>query len=89
MAVSPLAGKPVPPELVEDVDSVVSAYHSVRPDPGTPAQAVSFGTSGHRGRSVDGTFNEDHILAVTQAVCEYRASRGFDGPLFIGMDSHA
>ena len=89
MSVSRLAGLPVPDELVEDVKGLVDAYYVVRPDPADPAQAVSFGTSGHRGKSRNGTFNEDHVLAVTQALCEYRAGRGIDGPLFIGMDTHA
>jgi len=89
MSVSRLAGLPVPDELVEDVNGLVDAYYVVKPDPANPAHAVSFGTSGHRGKSRNGTFNEDHVLAVTQALCEYRAGRGIDGPLFIGMDTHA
>lgn len=89
MAVSSLAGLPVPDEMVEDVAGLVDAYFGLRPDPDNPGQCVSFGTSGHRGRSKDTTFNEAHVLGIAQAICEYRAGRGIDGPLFIGMDSHA
>lgn len=89
MAVHPLAGKPVPDSLVDDISALTAAYFNVRPDPQNQAQLVSFGTSGHRGCSRNGTFNEDHVLAVTQAMCEYRMARGITGPLFIGMDTHA
>jgi len=88
MALHELAGKPAPKELLIDIPALVNAYYDVHPDPADPACAVAFGTSGHRGSSFDGSFNEDHILAVTQAVCEHRASRGIDGPLFMGMDTH-
>jgi phosphoglucomutase len=72
-----------------DVAKLVTAYYAVHPDPGDAAQRVSFGTSGHRGSAFTATFNEDHILATTQAICEYRASQGIDGPLFLGADTHA
>src|SRR6202008_2676567 len=68
---------------------LVTAYYQVRPDPGDPTQRVSFGTSGHRGSALVATFNEDHILATTQAICDYRASQGIDGPLYLGADTHA
>jgi len=87
--VSPFAGKPADPAKLVDVDALIAAYHDVHPDAADPAQRVSFGTSGHRGSSLDGSFNADHILATTQAICEYRSAAGFDGPLFIGVDTHA
>jgi len=87
--VHPLAGKPAPPELLIDPEALRSAYFDVRPDPQNPLQQVSFGTSGHRGRPDRGTFNEAHILAIVQAICEHRASRGISGPLCLGMDTHA
>jgi len=86
---SPLAGKLAPVESLIDVNQLLTAYYSRQPDPENSLQQVSFGTSGHRGSSLSGTFNEDHILAVSQAVAEYRASQGINGPLFLGMDSHA
>ncbi|HVV16311.1 MAG TPA: phosphoglucomutase (alpha-D-glucose-1,6-bisphosphate-dependent) [Polyangia bacterium] len=89
MPLSPLAGKPAPPDSLIDVDRLIAAYYDRRPDPSDPLQLVSFGTSGHRGAPEDGTFNEAHILAVTQAVCEYRARAGITGPLFLGADTHA
>ena len=89
MAVSPLAGKPAPPELLVDVAKLIAAYYDLRPDVDDPAQRVAFGTSGHRGSAFDAAFNEAHILAIVQAVCEYRASRGIDGPLILGKDTHA
>jgi phosphoglucomutase len=88
-SVHPLAGKPAPPELLIDVGALEQAYHKRRPDPDDPLQQVSFGTSGHRGTSLDGTFTEAHILAITQAICEYRRGEGIDGPLFMGQDTHA
>ena len=87
--ISPLAGKLPPAEILIDVNQLLDHYHSLKPNPSDPLQQVSFGTSGHRGSSGKGTFNEAHILAVTQAVCEYRAGKGIDGPLFMGMDTHA
>src|SRR5216684_1453954 len=85
----PRAGQPAAPVDLVDVAKLVTAYYAVHPDPGDPAQRVSFGTSGHRGSSLTATFNEDHILAATQAICEYRASEGIDGPLYLGIDTHA
>src|SRR5947209_20500593 len=84
----PLAGKPAPRELLVDLELLRSRYFD-KPDPADPQQRVSFGTSGHRGSSLRGSFNEAHILAVTQAVCEYRKSQGTNGPLFLGKDTHA
>ena len=89
MAVDVRAGKPAEPSMLVDVDRLIGAYYDVHPDPAVPAQAVSFGTSGHRGSSLNASFNEDHILATTEAICRFRKSRGTDGPLFIGEDSHA
>jgi phosphoglucomutase len=87
--VSPRAGQPAAPEDLVDVAKLVTAYYALHPDPGEPAQRVSFGTSGHRGSALTATFNEDHILAATQAICEYRVSEGIDGPLYLGVDTHA
>jgi phosphoglucomutase len=87
--IDPLAGQPAPAASLVDVAALVDAYYSVKPDPANPAQRIAFGTSGHRGSSFDGSFNENHILAVSQAVCEYRSKQGIDGPLFIGIDTHA
>ena len=89
MAVHPLAGKPAPRELLVDVPRLVTAYYTLAPDPGELTQRVEFGTSGHRGSSLRRSFNEAHILAVCQAVAEYRAREGTSGPLFLGMDTHA
>jgi phosphoglucomutase len=83
------AGQPAAAEDLVDVAKLVTAYYTVHPDPDDPAQRVSFGTSGHRGSAFSATFNEDHIVATTQAICEYRAARGIDGPLYLGADSHA
>ena len=88
MAANPRAGKPALPEDLIDLPHLVTAYYTVTPDPDDVAQQVVFGTSGHRGSSLDGAFNEAHILATTQAIAEYRAARGTDGPLFIGRDTH-
>lgn len=87
--ISPLAGKVAPTDILENIDRLLDQYYSVHPDPGNPQQQVSFGTSGHRGCSANGTFNEDHILAVTQATVEYRRNQGITGPLYMGIDSHA
>ena len=84
-----LAGKPAPRELLANVPRLISMYYAIQPDPDDAGQLVAFGTSGHRGSSVDGTFNEEHILAISQAICEYRRTLGADGPLFLGMDTHA
>ncbi len=89
MAVSPLAGKPADPSTLIDVPRLVTAYYTHRPDPSVAAERVAFGTSGHRGSSLDASFNETHILAITQAICRYRKEQGTDGPLFIGIDTHA
>ncbi len=89
MALSPLAGQPAPAELLIDVDKLVSQYYTRRPDESDPQQLVHFGTSGHRGSPEEGTFTEAHILAVTQAICEYRRGQRIDGPLFLGKDTHA
>ncbi|MFI1095496.1 phosphoglucomutase (alpha-D-glucose-1,6-bisphosphate-dependent) [Streptomyces sp. NPDC020917] len=83
------AGTPAGPEDLVDVPRLVTAYYALHPDPGDPAQAVAFGTSGHRGSSLATAFNEDHIAATSQAICEYRARRGTTGPLFLGVDTHA
>jgi phosphoglucomutase len=85
----PLAGRPAPASILVDVRGLLDAYVRDIPDPAVPAERVSFGTSGHRGSSLKRSFNEHHILAVTQAICEYRASQGTTGPLFLGMDTHA
>jgi phosphoglucomutase len=87
--VSPLAGKPARAGELLDVAKLIAAYYERRPDPSVPAERVAFGTSGHRGVSFDGTFNEWHVLAITQAICAYRRKAGIDGPLYIGIDTHA
>jgi phosphoglucomutase len=89
MAISPLAGKPAPKELLVDVAKLEREYYARRPDAGDPNQLVSFGTSGHRGSPLNGTFTEVHILAITQAICDYRRHQGTDGPLYMGKDTHA
>jgi phosphoglucomutase len=86
---SPLAGKPAPAAILIDVDRLVKQYEERKPDPANPLQRVAFGTSGHRGSPLNGSFNEVHIVAMTQAICEYRATKGIDGPLYLGMDTHA
>jgi len=87
--ISPLAGKPAPASILVDIPKLLAAYSDLKPDPSVSAQRVAFGTSGHRGSSFDRSFNEWHILAISQAICEYRKSKGIDGPLFIGFDTHA
>lgn len=87
--ISPLAGQPAQAAQRMDVSKLVDAYYSRRPDPAVPAQRVAFGTSGHRGSSLDASFNEAHVLAISQAICLYRQGQGIDGPLFIGIDTHA
>ena len=89
MALHELAGRPAPDYLLENIPRLVTAYYTRRPDASDPAQQVTFGTSGHRGTSINNSFNEDHILAICQAICEYRKSRGISGPLFLGIDTHA
>src|SRR5574338_337015 len=89
MKVSPFAGKPPEPGMLVNVPRLVTAYYTEVPDPSVPAQRVAFGTSGHRGSALQKAFNERHILAITQAICLYRKLRHTDGPLFLGMDTHA
>jgi len=89
MALSPLAGKPAPRELLIDVAALERAYYDRKPDVANKNQLVSFGTSGHRGTSLDSTFTDAHIAAITQAICEYRKSKGIDGPVMVGKDTHA
>ena len=88
-AIHALAGKPAPPSVLVDVPALLAAYSDLRPDPALPAQRVSFGTSGHRGSSLQRGFNEWHVLAISQAICEYRKACGIDGPLYLGIDTHA
>lgn len=89
MDAHPLAGQPAPPEALVDVAKLVAAYYDDHPDPGERSHRVSFGTSGHRGSSFRLSFNEDHILATTQAICDYRVAEGIQGPLYVGADTHA
>ncbi len=86
---NPLAGQPAPPSVLIDVNKLIAAYFSERPDPTVAAQRVAFGTSGHRGSAFDVSFNEWHVLAITQAICDYRQAQGITGPLFLGIDTHA
>src|SRR6202034_4698277 len=89
MALDPNAGKPAQPSMLVNVPRLVTAYYTGRPDPAVAAQRVAFGTSGHRGSSFMLSFNEAHILAITQAICEYRIQHEATGPLFLAMDTHA
>jgi phosphoglucomutase len=89
MKLSPFAGKIAPAELLVDIPRLVTAYYTQRPDPAVATQRVAFGTSGHRGSSFDASFNEAHVLAISQAICLYRQQKGIDGPLFVGIDTHA
>jgi len=89
MGISPLAGKPAPKTLLIDPARLEREFYARRPDPANPLEQVSFGTSGHRGSPLKGSFNEAHILAITQAICEYRGARGITGPLYMGRDTHA
>ena len=89
MKVSPAAGKPAEASMLVDVPRLVTAYYTEAPDPLVSAQRVAFGTSGHRGSAFEKAFNEQHILAISQAICLYRAQKKIDGPLFLGMDTHA
>lgn len=89
MKINPLAGKPAEASILVNVPKLVSAYYTEIPDPSVPEQRIAFGTSGHRGSAFDRSFNENHILAISQAICEYRVKNGIDGPLFLGMDTHA
>jgi len=87
--VNPLAGKPAPHSLLVDLPRLITAYYTLAPDAQVPTQRVAFGTSGHRGSAFDSSFNENHVLAITQAICLYRQKQGIDGPLFLGLDTHA
>ncbi|MBU4319458.1 MAG: phosphoglucomutase (alpha-D-glucose-1,6-bisphosphate-dependent) [Proteobacteria bacterium] len=89
MAISPFAGKPAEPSMLVNVPKLITAYYAETPDPSVPEQRVAFGTSGHRGSAFEKSFNEWHILAITQAICLYRAQHQINGPLFLGMDTHA
>jgi len=89
MNINPLAGKLAPHEMLVNVPRLITSYYSETPDPQIPAQRVSFGTSGHRGSPFERSFNEWHVLAITQAICHYRKQQGIDGPLFLGIDTHA
>jgi phosphoglucomutase len=89
MTISPLAGKPAPENILANIPRLVTNYYALEPDPSVPTQRVAFGTSGHRGSSNDRSFNEEHIVAITQAICIHRKQQGIDGPLFIGIDTHA
>jgi phosphoglucomutase len=89
MTISPLAGKLAPKELLVDLARLERDYYELKPDPDNPSQLVSFGTSGHRGSALHGTFTESHILAIAQAICDYRRAKGIDGPLYMGKDTHA
>jgi phosphoglucomutase len=89
MTLHPQAGQLAPKDMLANIPRLITAYYTVRPDPADSAQRVAFGTSGHRGTSHAGSFNEDHILAICQAICEYRAGQGTTGPLYAGMDTHA
>src|SRR3984957_10223120 len=89
MKISPFAGKQAVPEILVSVPRLVAAYYTGIPDPAIPSERVAFGTSGHRGSSFKNSFNENHILATTQAICLYRRQAGLTGPLFVGIDTHA
>jgi phosphoglucomutase len=89
MKISPLAGHPAPVSMLLDVSKLITAYYMEIPDPTVPAERVAFGTSGHRGIAFDRTFNESHVLAITEAICRYRTLRSIDGPLYLGLDTHA
>ncbi|PUA16469.1 phosphoglucomutase (alpha-D-glucose-1,6-bisphosphate-dependent) [Glaciimonas sp. PCH181] len=89
MNINPLAGKPAPTDVLVNIPKLITAYYSNRPDPALVAQHVAFGTSGHRGSSFQNTFNEWHVLAITQAICQYRKQQNITGPLFLGIDTHA
>lgn len=89
MKLNSAAGKPADSSILVNVPKLITDYYELRPDPSDPRQGVAFGTSGHRGSAASVTFNEWHILAITQAVCDYRKLQKIDGPLFLGMDTHA
>ena len=89
MSLHPLAGKPAPPAVLIDVPRLEREFLERKPDPGDPRQRVKFGTSGHRGTPLDGSLTAAHIAAITQAICDYRRVQAIDGPLYMGMDTHA
>src|SRR5271157_4934000 len=89
MPINSRAGQSLRPADLVNIPRLITAYYSEHPDASQPSQKVTFGTSGHRGSAFDAAFNEDHILAITQAICEYRGQNGADGPLFLAMDTHA
>src|SRR5450755_837018 len=89
MNISPSAGKPADPSILVNIPRLITAYYALQPDVSVPAQKVAFGTSGHRGSSFSNSFNEWHILAITQAICLYRKQQKIEGPLFLGIDTHA
>ena len=89
MAIHPLAGTRPTPAMLVDVPRLITSYYTLKPDVSVNSQKVSFGTSGHRGTSFEASFNEDHILAITQAICEYRKQQDVTGPLYLAMDTHA
>jgi phosphoglucomutase len=89
MTLSPLAGKPAPKDLLVDLPRLEREYYACRPEMADPTQRIRFGTSGHRGSPLHGSFTEAHILAITQAICDYRRRQGIDGPLYMGKDTHA
>ena len=89
MKINEQAGKLPATDRLADIPKLITAYFSEKPDPANAAQRVAFGTSGHRGSALNGSFNEDHILAITQAICLYRKQQGTNGPLFLGIDTHA
>ena len=89
MAIDPRAGKPQDPQSLVNIPRLITSHYTVKPDVSDRTQRVSFGTSGHRGSSFAASFNEDHILAITQGICRYRAQQGTTGPLFLAMDTHA
>src|SRR3954467_488061 len=89
MKPSPLPGKPAPESILANIPRLVTEYYALEPDPAVPTQRVAFGTSGHRGKPLECSFHEEHILAITQAICIQRRQQKIDGPLFIGIDTHA
>lgn len=89
MTTSPTAGNLVDPAALVDVPRLVTAYFTAEPDPAAPAQRIAFGTSGHRGSALHNSFNQPHVLAIAQAICHYRAANAIDGPLYLGIDTHA
>jgi phosphoglucomutase len=89
MTLSPLAGQPAPKEMLIAPESLEPEYYSREPDTAEPAQQITFGTSGHRGSPLTGSFNEAHVLAISQAICDYRRRHGISGPLYMGRDAHA